>query len=227
MKKSKFLTLVLLGFFISSCTTLSYIGDPRIKYQNISIPEKGQIVTANLGMNMITQGKSSVAVGVRINKEQLNGFVKVGDYMPTQENNEKIVFENYSNGNHITGNTFGITDYILVYYKNTNELKYEMYGGSMKVKNFSDTVTNFELRDVYSVSADNFQQTLIYLGKSGQTIKLAYREFNGDFIKPAFSTEVSYDLSETKKIGYMNCEMEILEATNSYIKYKVIKNFND
>ena len=59
----------------------------------ISIPEKGQIVTANLGMNMITQGKSSVAVGVRINKEQLNGFVKVGDYMPTQENNEKIVFE--------------------------------------------------------------------------------------------------------------------------------------
>ena len=144
---------------------------------------------------MITQGKSSVAVGVRINKEQLNGFVKVGDYMPTQENNEKIVFENYPNGNHITGNTFGITDYILVYYKNTNELKYEMYGGSMKVKNFSDTVTNFELRDVYSVSADNFQQTLIYLGKSGQTIKLAYREFNGDFIKPAFSTEVSYDLS--------------------------------
>lgn len=66
---------------------------------------------------MITQGKSSVAVGVRINKEQLNGFVKVGDYMPTQENNEKIVFENYPNGNHITGNTFGITDYILVYYK--------------------------------------------------------------------------------------------------------------
>ena len=48
---------------------------------------------------MITQGKSSVAVGVRINKEQLNGFVKVGDYMPTQENNEKIVFENYPNGN--------------------------------------------------------------------------------------------------------------------------------
>ena len=227
MKKNKILTLVLLGFLISSCTTLGYIGEPRIKYQNISIPEKGQIVTTNLGMNMITQGKSSVAVGVHINKEQLNGFVKAGDYMPTQENNEKIIFENYPNGNRITGNTFGITDYILVYYKNTNELKYEMYGGSMKVKNFSDTVTNFELRDVYSVSADNFQQTLIYLGKSGQIIKLAYREFNGDFIRPAFSTEVTYDLSETKRIGYMNCEMEILEATNSYIKYKVIKNFND
>lgn len=32
---------------------------------------------------MITQGKSSTAKGIHINKEQLNGFVKVGDYMPT------------------------------------------------------------------------------------------------------------------------------------------------
>lgn len=227
MKKIDCLIAGFLGFFITSCSTLGYIGEPRIKYQNISIPERNQIVTANLGMNMITQGKSSVALGIHINKEQLNGFVKAGDYMPTQENNEKIIFENYPNGNRITGNTFGITDYILVYYKNTKELKYEMYGGTMKVKNFSDTVNDFELRDVYSVSSDNFQQTLIYLGKSGQIIKLAYREFNGDFIRPAFSTEVTYDLSETKKIGYMNCEMEILEATNSYIKYRVIKNFND
>lgn len=122
---------------------------------------------------------------------------------------------------------FGITDYILTYYKSSKTLKYEQYGGDFKILNYSNNVTDFELKDVYSVSEDNFQQTLIYLGKSGQTIKLAYREFNEDFIRPAFSTEVSYDLSETNIIGYMNCKIEIIEATNSYIKYKVINNFND
>lgn len=212
---------------ITACSTLSYIGDPKIKTEDISIPEKNKTVTANLGMNMVTQGKASVAQGIHINKEQHNGFVKVGDYMPSQENEEKIVFENYPNGSRINGNVFGCTDYILVYYKNSKKLEYEMYGGSMKVKNFSYSITNFELKDVYSVTSDNFQQTLIYLGKSGQVIKLAYREFNGDFIRPAFSTEVTYDLSETNKIGYMNCEIEVVEATNTYIKYKVLKNFND
>lgn len=210
-----------------SCSTLNYIGTPNIKHKNISIPEKKQIVTANLGMNMITQAKASIAQGIHISKKQMNGFVKIGDYIPTQENEKKIIFENYPNGEKIKGDFFGCDTYALVYYKATKKLEYEAYGGAFNVKQQCDSITDFSLKEVMSISTDNFQQTLIYLGKFGHIIKLAYREFSDDFIRPNFSTEVFYDLSENSIIGYMNCRIEIIEATNSYIKYKVLENFNE
>lgn len=67
----------------------------------------------------------------------------------------------------------------------------------------------------------SFKQELIYNGKSQNTIKLSYREFKDDFARPAFSQELTYDLSEGKIIGFREMKIEILEATNSGIKFIV------
>lgn len=73
---------------------------------------------------------------------------------------------------------------------------------------------------------DSFQQTLIYSGKVGNKINIGYREFSGSIARPAFNNNVEYDLSESTTIGYKGAQLEIIEATNQYIKYRVIKNFN-
>lgn len=67
----------------------------------------------------------------------------------------------------------------------------------------------------------SFKQELIYKGKSLNTIKLSYREFKDDFARPALSKELTYDLSESKIIEFQGRKIEVLEATNSGIKFIV------
>lgn len=84
----------------------------------------------------------------------------------------------------------------------------------------------FQRRKVANLSRDSFQQTLIYSGKIGNKINIAYREFSNSMARPAFNNDVEYDLSESRTIGYKGAKLEVLEATNQYIKFKLITNFN-
>ena len=77
------------------------------------------------------------------------------------------------------------------------------------------------------VTQDAIQRTLIYSGKSGSKINVGYREFSGNMARPAFNNNVEYDLSESNQIGYKGALLEIIEATNRLIKYKVLSNFNN
>jgi hypothetical protein len=77
------------------------------------------------------------------------------------------------------------------------------------------------------LAKDSFQQTLIYSGKIGNKINIGYREFSGNYARPAFNNNVEYDLSESKFIGYKGAQIEVIDATNQYIKYRLIKNFNN
>ena len=43
--------------------------------------------------------------------------------------------------------------------------------------------------------------------------------------RSAFTQEVQYDLKESKIIGFKNVRIEVIEATNSSITYKVLKAF--
>lgn len=83
------------------------------------------------------------------------------------------------------------------------------------------------LKEVDSLSDDAFQQTLIYSGRVGNKINIGYREFSSSLSRPAFNNDVEYDLNQSKTIGYKGAVLEIIEATNQFIKYKVIKNFNN
>jgi len=71
----------------------------------------------------------------------------------------------------------------------------------------------------------NFRQELIYGGRVGNQIKVAYREFSNDMIRPGFTQEVQYDLGPDQTIGFKGVRIEVLSADNTRIKYKVLKSF--
>jgi hypothetical protein len=71
----------------------------------------------------------------------------------------------------------------------------------------------------------SFQQTLIYSGRIGSKINIGYREFSNNSARPAFNNDVEYDLSASKVIGYKGAQIEVIDANNSEITYKVIKSF--
>ena len=72
----------------------------------------------------------------------------------------------------------------------------------------------------------SFQQTLLYSGKIGNKINIGYREFSNSMVRPAFNNDVQYDLSESSVIGYKGARLEVIEATNEFIKFKMLQNFN-
>lgn len=64
---------------------------------------------------------------------------------------------------------------------------------------------------------------LIYTGLSGSTLKLNYMEFDGDMARPAFSQELSYDLSTSDEIGYKGARIKVIKATNTRLEYVVLE----
>ena len=77
--------------------------------------------------------------------------------------------------------------------------------------------------NVYNRVLSSSQSELIYSGKSGNVIKVVYREFSNDFARPAFSQELQYDLNETTTIKFKTAVMEIIKASNQEITFKVIQ----
>lgn len=67
----------------------------------------------------------------------------------------------------------------------------------------------------------SFKQELIYNGKSKDTIKLQYREYRDNLARPSFYQDLMYDLSDSRTIGFRGMSIEIIEATNSSVKFVV------
>jgi hypothetical protein len=73
---------------------------------------------------------------------------------------------------------------------------------------------------------NSWQQTIEYAGRSGDILKFAYSEFSDGWARQAFTREFQVDLSEGNIAAYKGAIIEIAEATNVQIKYKVIRNFS-
>ena len=79
-----------------------------------------------------------------------------------------------------------------------------------------------------STTEDNdngFSQQFIYNGRVNNEIKFIYREFSSNLNRGSFQQEVQYDLNQSNIIGFKELKIEIIEATNQSVTYKVINNF--
>lgn len=74
------------------------------------------------------------------------------------------------------------------------------------------------------VTADEtaFRAQLIYSGVDGNTLNAVYREFAGDLIRPAFTQELQYDLSASSEIGYRSVRIDVVEASNATVRFRVL-----
>jgi hypothetical protein len=79
-----------------------------------------------------------------------------------------------------------------------------------------------------SFNQDSFKYVALYQGKSGNKIKISFREFKDDMARPAFTQDIEYELEKdgTSIIGFKGLRIEVLKATNTDITYKVVKDYN-
>jgi hypothetical protein len=79
---------------------------------------------------------------------------------------------------------------------------------------------------VVELSPDNQKKELIYTGVSKNVVSLLYREYQNDMARPAFTQELKYDLAEGRVIGFKGARFEVMNATNTGIKYKVLRHLD-
>lgn len=84
-----------------------------------------------------------------------------------------------------------------------------------------------QFREVNLVDEDqpSFKQEFIYNGRYQDNLKFIYREFSKDLARPAFTQEVQYDIANESVVGFKNLLIEVVEASNTKIRYKVLQTF--
>lgn len=216
----KLLIAGVLGFGLAGCTAPKY--NYQAVSQNISKPPINSVNEAYVGDKMLTQGvfTEREAYFIPEAKKKFLFTMPKGFYLKTGEDGKGSYYQavnNIPDGAIIPGG--GIQSILVT---PQNDLCFiDIYFN--KVCHFKDIG---EKRKISVANDNSFQQTLIYSGKVGNKINIGYREFSSSMARPAFNNDVEYDLNESKTIGYKGALLEVIDANNQSIKYKVLKNFN-
>lgn len=221
-----FLKFVLLAAALNS---LFGCAIQRTLYQSqsetFSIPALDVVATASPGESLLSQGRRRVYDAININQPvSIDNFIlPTGNYI---KQSESSIFDYYT-WDEVSHPTRGGI------FSDGQHLKAVMIlrkGEMTCVETFTSKIycsSSVKFQKVTTTVQDqeSFQMTLLYSGKIGNKINLSYREFSGSLARAAFSNAVEYDLSESSVLSYKGSLIEVLEATNQIIRYKVLRNF--
>jgi hypothetical protein len=218
---------VISTLFVTGCATPSYEYTPKV--QEISKPPLGTVSTVGVGEQMLEQGRFIERDALQLDREVKTGLLSLYTFTPGHfvrvGGRGAAGFYNASStqgSGRVEQSAIADPFQVIEYNDETRQFC------SVTVFNLKicEKVTDARLTTVFATDENSFQQTLIYSGRVGNKINIGYREFSGNTARPAFNNDVEYDLSESKLIGYRGAELEVIEATNRSITYRVIRNFN-
>lgn len=221
----KVITSALLSLTLVGCAS------PDFNYQpasiNISTPPIDSVNTSFVGDVMLQQGKYTEHESIKVNSLVNVGWaydLSPGFYLKKGEDEDTTTYMPYGGADSGVITKAALADpwQAVMTYKDKQQLCIVTVFNAVVCEETNDYISKMKA----VLTDDSFQQTLIYSGKVGQKINIGYREFSNNVARPAFNNDVEYDLSESTTIGYKGAHLEIIEATNQYIKYKVITNFN-
>ncbi len=195
------------------------------KTEHFSIPPVDEVSMVGIGDQMLSQGTKTESDIVELPTKQEVSIYKMpaGEFSKIGEDDQYFYFSGINHQQVL------IRAGVLETPAFDASLRIDRATGEFCVLRSLDTPgcgsVNYVLKKVSNNSASGFQQTLIYSGRIGDQLKISYREFSDNMARAAFSNEVYYDLGESNIIGYQGAKIEVLEATNTAIKYKVLSNF--
>jgi hypothetical protein len=213
-----------------SCASKKAAVNPEVS--TLFHPSLKEISNAELGISLVTKEQGLSYDAIEITKEfkvEQNNNLKVieaGQIFINNYTTEKYdLYSIDSDSTHVIAIP-KIEGNPMISTSNDTDGIYST-GFSQFGMNFTIPVEKIEYtkRKVIVKNKDYFKQEFIYNGRVGDALKFAYREYINDYARPAFTQDLRYDLSETKIIGFRGLRIEVLNATNTEIQYKVINYF--
>ncbi len=218
-----------LGIFaltLGGCTTPDYSYHAALI--NISEPPLSTVVTVSVGDTMVKQGNYSEKEAIRLDQavkiNSLTYTLTPGLYIKQgQSADGNFYFPNNASGGGMVEKTILADPYQAVYLKNDDKTICVVTVFNVRTCQTGVAVKHVKVPEY---AENSFQQTLLYLGRSGDKINIGYREFSGNSARPAFNNDVEYDLKISDQIAYKGAKIRVIEANNESIKFTVISNFN-
>lgn len=65
-------------------------------------------------------------------------------------------------------------------------------------------------------------EQLTYGGIANRIVRIGYREYGDDLSKPVAFQELQYDLNESEVITFRDLTIQVVEASNKQIRFKVL-----
>lgn len=222
--------LIALCLTMTGCSSLP-INTYTPKSVKIDYPVIGDVAIAYIGDDLIVQGFKMEFDAIRIDsdinlKSGMNhNSIDSGVYLKVGESKEEVIYTS----DPISGNKPSVNisknPHIAVVIEKGNKGICAKFSNGFATGNICNETASFtNVKQTVSTPA-TFQQTLIYNGKVGSKLNIGYRESNNHMARDAYSNDAEYDISDSMIIGYKGASIEVVEANNSYIKYRLLKNF--
>jgi hypothetical protein len=227
MKKILLLSLiVILNSCIASMQTVSL---NHREYDGI----KDGSITKDLGEPLITKGIEKYSKGIKM-ESSVNEIVKkqLGIVYDVNLRNGEVLYlggtdkarDFYFSDNVKTIGNFTYKQGIALNKKTNQKYLFFSQGTYLFDKEFDFKYSETEYKG--KECNECFKQELVYNGKSGNTIKVIYREYNNNMARPAFTQNLNYDLEEGDIISFKGCKIKVLNAKNTGIEFKILSTFN-
>ena len=240
---------LLISLFIISCTTASPFtntGRGITEIEGVDFPEISKVSYGSLGDTLVSKGTKSYTPAFKVLEEWVwkdetgmmprhwvaanTEFVLTGNWMNNKSGEEykcytgKYNYDTHWNYFNVPGSNIPI-DICKDKFGSWHSFQTLFFEGEGQSKNnnpFNAKIEEFTKMELNGVS---FVQEFLYNGRVNNDLKFVYREFSGDLARPAFTQEIQYDFDQSKVIGFKNLTLEVLEATNTKIVFKVIQTF--
>ena len=215
----KILLSISLGLLIAGCVSGQKIKieEGTVAAKSVYLPKLNEVSTVSLGDRMMHEsfGWNVDCITPKVTK-RFSGF-----------NDELQAYQK------LCGNSIGTNSF-----KSVNDEVYHVVEVS-KQDGTSDFcalgfptfcinyINNELIRSIELKSAMNsLQQSIEYMGRDGNSVKFVYSEFMDGMARSAFTREFVVDLTKGNTLNFKGGEVEIINATNTTIEYKVNNYFN-
>ncbi len=227
-------------FILSGCATPQVHGNLRIQ----TIPELNKITTVEIGQTIISRAFVIVTPAIRVLNETIDPIsptpIPSGLFTLSKKDDKGSY---YDSGKKLERSDWELIPHVFMY-KAIERAATGQKVGSIGVFIPHDTskpavgyiadgdtkgtvpILNIQNTTKEEWSEGSFKRDLVYAGISKNIITILYREYKDNIARPAFSQEIKYDLDEGKIIGYQGSRFEIINANNTGITFKVLKEIN-
>lgn len=212
--------IIILSIFLSGCASMKYNYYPqREKYD---FPHLNVETTVNIGDSILIQCDRVTSDYLLLHDDcrGINYTIPSGLYKQTGFDEKHKYFSKKGSSGDVRGNP--LADPVSGLLINTgipNELRViSIYGTTISYS------ASYDVIERTNIEVNSKQMELIYSGRIKDKLRFTYVE-TGTQYRPSISHEIEYDLSRSDTIGYRGARIQVLNATNEQITYKVLQNF--
>lgn len=229
----KIIVLLSISIIFASCaTTMQKVSLQHREYDGV----KEGVIKKDLGEPLIVKGIEKYAKGIKL-EQNINETVlrQLGtNYDVNLRNGEVLYFGGTKNTKEFYFSET-VTPILAHEYKqgvsiDTVTDEKHLFIAQNSGSYFFDKAFDFQYsKTEYSENLCNqcFKKELVYNGRSGDEIKIIYREFVNNMARPAFTQNLSYDLSEGDIISFRGCKIKVINAKNTGIEFVILSTFNN